>query len=107
MTPEERRMVDTIKSLTVRDVAPTLQEVADAMGLRSKGTVHRKVHNLVAEGILRMEKGARGVRLAEPPAHIVTAIAKACADANVSSLGRSLPESVLENVVRIAWTDAL
>ncbi len=45
--------------------APTLREIGEAMGIKSKGTVHRYVESLVQKKHLRRSgRGWRGIRLA-------------------------------------------
>ncbi len=47
---------------------PTLTEIGDALGINSKGTVHRYVQALVDKGHLHhTERGWRGIRLTELP----------------------------------------
>lgn len=52
---------------------PTLVEIGNAVGISSKGTVHRYIQALVDKGVLLRteERGWRGIRLAEhiPPIH--------------------------------------
>lgn len=44
------------------NTSPTLAEIGLAVGIRSRGTVHRHVNNLVAKGWLEKSPGWRGVR---------------------------------------------
>ena len=51
--------------ITQNGHGPTLTEIGGALGIRSKGTVHRYVEALVAKGHLRKTgRGWRGIRLA-------------------------------------------
>lgn len=52
MTPREKDCLDAIKALTVDGVAPTIQEIADHIGLKSKSGAHRLVESLEAQGLL-------------------------------------------------------
>jgi repressor LexA len=54
--------------LTQRGQGPTLTEIGAALGVNSKGTVHRYVQALVDKGYLHhTERGWRGIRLTEIP----------------------------------------
>lgn len=53
MTPVQRSCLDAIRRLTVRGVAPSYDEIADAMGLASKGRVARLIDELESEGLVR------------------------------------------------------
>ena len=69
LTALEQRMLRFIGDyLERRGQAPTLAEIGQALGLRSRGTVHRYVQALVDKGYLHhTERGWRGIRLAKQP----------------------------------------
>lgn len=53
MTPEMRRTLTVIQEYyAVHGVSPTFQEMMEALGLKSKAPIHRRVHALVARGHL-------------------------------------------------------
>ena len=66
LTPLERKMLHYIQShLSQHGQGPTLTEIGQALGITSKGTVHRYVQALVDKGyLLHTERGWRGIRLA-------------------------------------------
>jgi repressor LexA len=52
--------------LTEHGVAPKLREIADHLGIRSRGTVHRYLRALVDAGLITVDPDrARGIRLVE------------------------------------------
>lgn len=69
LTSLEQRMLRFISGYLERHAqAPTLTEIGQALGIRSKGTVHRYVQALVDKGCLHhTERGWRGIRLAKQP----------------------------------------
>ncbi|MGD8784654.1 MAG: transcriptional repressor LexA [Thioalkalispiraceae bacterium] len=69
LTTLENRMLQFIRGyLTQRGQGPTLTEIGAALGVNSKGTVHRYVQALVDKGYLHhTERGWRGIRLTEIP----------------------------------------
>lgn len=74
LTPLEQRILGFIRGFIARQgYGPTLLEIGTAMGIQSKGTVHRYVQALRDKGHLaRTERGWRGIRLARPPSHATT-----------------------------------
>lgn len=58
MTPRERECLRAIEELTVDDVAPTMQELAERLRLKSKSGVHRLIESLEAQG--RVTRGSWG-----------------------------------------------
>lgn len=80
LTALEQRMLHFIGSYLDRHAqAPTLSEIGQALGIRSKGTVHRYVQALVDKGRLHhTERGWRGIRLAKqslPHSHVTLPLA--------------------------------
>lgn len=52
MTPREKDCLDAIKALTVDGVAPTVQELANHIGLKSKSGAYRLIESLEAQGLV-------------------------------------------------------
>lgn len=69
LTTLEDKMLQYIRGyLAQHGRGPTLTEIGDALGINSKGTVHRYVQALVDKGRLHhTERGWRGIRLTEIP----------------------------------------
>jgi repressor LexA len=70
MTPQQQNTLHFIREyLREHGHAPTLMEIGTAVGVRSKGAVHRLVQALVDQGhLLREPASWRGLRLAEQAA---------------------------------------
>ena len=68
LTPKQQRILDFIRSFTERyGYPPSQQEIADAFGFRSLGTVQNYLVRLEREGVLRKEWNARrGMRVLTP-----------------------------------------
>lgn len=66
LTDRQRQVHDFIRRHVARHgVAPKLVEIGRALGIRSRGVVHRHVRALVDAGLLAVEPGRhRGIRLA-------------------------------------------
>jgi len=64
-TDREREVYDFVRAYTRRHgVAPKLREIADQLGIRSRGVVHRYLRALADEGLIEIEPDvARGVRV--------------------------------------------
>jgi len=67
LTSLEHRMLEFIRRyITKHGEAPTMTEIGQAMGINSKGTVHRYVQSLRRKGRLEQtERGWRGIRLTD------------------------------------------
>jgi len=63
----EKRILNFIHAFIVKHGhSPTLVEIGEAMGISSKGTIHRYVQNLRNQDLLAQpERGWRGIRLAD------------------------------------------
>ncbi|MCA9307908.1 transcriptional repressor LexA, partial [candidate division WWE3 bacterium] len=61
----QREIVDYISQYIQRNgTSPTLQEIADAMGLSSLATVHEHLQALVKKGVIKRFEGAvRGIEI--------------------------------------------
>ena len=66
LTDRERQVYDFVRAYARRHgVPPKLREIATHLGIRSRGTVHRYLRSIEAEGLIAIEpEVARGVRLA-------------------------------------------
>ncbi len=53
MTPQQNACLIAIRDLTVDGVAPTIQELANHLGLASKSAVHRQLDGLISQGFVR------------------------------------------------------
>ena len=64
-TDRARQVYDFVRAYTARHgYAPKLREIADHLGIASRGVVHRYLRALKAEGLIRVEpERARGIRL--------------------------------------------
>ena len=72
-TDRSRQVHDFVRAYTARHgYAPKLREIANHLGIASRGVVHRYLRALEQEGLLRIEPDrARGIRL--PKGRAVTA----------------------------------
>lgn len=68
-TDRQRQVYEFIRAYTARrGVAPKLREIGAHLGIASRGTVHRHLRALEAEGLIAVEPArARGIRLARAP----------------------------------------
>ncbi|MFH0864532.1 MAG: transcriptional repressor LexA [Candidatus Gottesmanbacteria bacterium] len=56
----ERQLLDFIRQFVQRNgYAPTLQEMADGVGVNAVATIHEHLHNLEDKGFLKLTTGAR------------------------------------------------
>lgn len=62
---KERQLLDFVSQFIRRfGFAPTLQEMADALGVAAVATVHEHLHSLADKGFLEIETGTRrGIKL--------------------------------------------
>lgn len=69
LTPNELRALDFIRDrISAQGTAPTLEEIADALGMYSRSNAHRIVESLVRHGLLIKAPGRlRGLALAAGP----------------------------------------
>jgi repressor LexA len=68
LTERQREVLEQIRrSLALRGVAPTLQEIADALGFSSTATAQKHVQRLIDKGVLRrIRHQKRGLELVRP-----------------------------------------
>ena len=66
-TDRSRQVYDFVRAYTARHgYAPKLREIADHLGIASRGVVHRHLRALEEEGFIRIEPDrARGIRLSK------------------------------------------
>jgi repressor LexA len=68
LTELESKIIEALRQHFARHTqAPTLEQLGQQVGLRSKGTVHRYINTLIEKGYLErtQQKGWRGIRLSE------------------------------------------
>jgi repressor LexA len=68
-TDRERQTLEFIRGYMARTgVAPKLREIADHLGIRSRGTVHRYLRSLEQQHLIEIDADrARGIRLQPDP----------------------------------------
>ena len=74
---KQREIVEFIENfIRTRGYSPTLQEIADAIGVKSLATVHEHLSALTKKGVIRKVSGeVRGIELAEQKvAHVLEGI---------------------------------
>ena len=71
LTDKQRLTLDFIERYIARhSVSPKLQEVAEGIGIRSRGVAHRYVQALIDNDFIAMDSGKhRGIRLLKPNPH--------------------------------------
>ena len=69
LTDRQQQTYDFIRAYARRHgVTPKLREVAEHLGISSRGSIHRYLRAIEAEGLIAVEPGrARGIRLAAEP----------------------------------------
>ncbi|WP_024327465.1 transcriptional repressor LexA [Thioalkalivibrio sp. AKL19] len=66
LTPHQRRVLEALQRLAAEGHAPSLDELAQALGLRSRGSLHKHIRALEAAGYVKPAQGRhRGIRLAD------------------------------------------
>ena len=67
LTRRQQEILDFLKAQNTRfRHPPTLEELAEALGLRSRGSLHKHIQALIKAGFIEpMNRLRRGVRLAE------------------------------------------
>lgn len=69
LTRQQQRVLKVLREFAREDHAPTLGELCNALGLRSRGSLHKHVRALVAAGLVRAGDGhKRGIHLTRPVA---------------------------------------
>lgn len=69
LTRRQQEIYDYLKNNAHRfEHAPTLTELCDALGLSSRGSMHKQIQALIDAGLIEpMNNQRRGIRLAEQP----------------------------------------
>lgn len=69
LTPHQRRVLEALQRFEAEGHAPSLDELGQALGLRSRGSLHKHIRALEAAGRVQAARGRRrGIRLtAEVP----------------------------------------
>lgn len=69
LTPKQAQCLDAIKRLTENGVPPTYETLKDAMGIASKGGIHRMVCGLEERGyITRIPNKHNSIKVINPQA---------------------------------------
>jgi repressor LexA len=64
MTSKQSLVLEFIRIfMEQKKYAPTLQEIAQGVGLRSRSNIHRIVHNLKRDGLLKVGSGFRAIEV--------------------------------------------
>jgi len=76
LTDKQRLTLDFIERYTARhSVSPKLQEIAEGIGIRSRGVAHRYVQALIDNDFIAMDSGRhRGIRLLKPNPHRINSV---------------------------------
>ena len=71
LTDKQQVTLDFIQRyIAIHTIAPKMQEIAEGIGIRSRGVAHRYVQALVDAGFISMDSGKhRGIRLLNPNPH--------------------------------------
>ncbi|WP_018880681.1 transcriptional repressor LexA [Thioalkalivibrio sp. ALE30] len=65
LTPHQRSVLEALQRFAAEGHAPSLEELAQALGLRSRGSLHKHIRALEAAGYVQPARGRhRGIRLA-------------------------------------------
>ena len=62
MTPRQHSVMQAIRELTVDGVCPSMEQIADRVGLVSKGNVHKIIQDLIALGHLKRPQASLRAR---------------------------------------------
>ena len=66
MRPRRGRVLEALQRLAAEGHAPSLDELAETLGLRSRGSLHKHIRALEAAGYVKPAQGRhRGIRLAD------------------------------------------
>jgi repressor LexA len=71
LTDKQQLTLDFIQRyIAIHTIAPKMQEIAEGIGISSRGVAHRYVQALVDAGFISMDSGKhRGIRLLSPNPH--------------------------------------
>jgi len=66
LTPHQRRVLEALQRFAAEGHAPSLDELTQTLGLRSRGSLHKHIRALEAAGYVKPARGRhRGIRLAD------------------------------------------
>ncbi|WP_019611684.1 transcriptional repressor LexA [Thioalkalivibrio sp. AKL7] len=66
LTPHQRRVLEALQRFAAEGHAPSLDELAETLGLSSRGSLHKHIRALEAAGYVKPARGRhRGIRLAD------------------------------------------
>jgi repressor LexA len=70
-TKKQRQVLEALTFLNQKGENPTVREVASLLGLSSPATVHKHLHTLEKEGLIKLSGKSRGIKLhgTTPPVH--------------------------------------
>ncbi len=76
LTDKQQLTLDFIQRyIAIHTVAPKLQEIAEGIGISSRGVAHRYVQALIDSGFITMHSGKhRGIRLRRPSTHNIESV---------------------------------
>ena len=76
LTDKQRLTLDFIERyVAIHGVSPKLQEIAEGIGIRSRGVAHRYVQALIDNNFIAMDNGRhRGIKLLKPNPHRITSV---------------------------------
>lgn len=104
LTEKQRELLDYINSYSQdRGYAPTYQEMADHLGLRSKSGVHRLVHGLRERGHIRMPPARRARSIVGSNAATFTLYVPVELEARIRLVAETSglsPEQIITNALR-------
>ena len=71
LTDKQYKTLNFIQSyIAIHTISPTLQEIADGIGIRSRGVAHRYVQALIETSFIAINNGKkRGIQLLKPNPH--------------------------------------
>ncbi len=76
LTKKQRLTLDFIERyIAIHSVSPKLQEIAEGIGIRSRGVAHRYVQALIDNNFIAMANGRhRGIKLLKPNPHRIDSV---------------------------------
>lgn len=91
MTPDEKRLLEFVtERINATGMSPTYQEMANAVGCKTKSGIARRIESLIQQGYLvRRDRAYRGLALnTSPLAEVPTAALQAELDRRNRESGR-------------------
>ncbi len=107
MTPLEIRTLDFVRErIASTACAPTLEEIAAALGFASKSSARRLVDGLVRQGLL-IRDPHRARNLSLPAAPLLTVVATADLEAELRRRAKACADAILSRALERLDTDGL